>query len=268
MQHRDNKEQVATKNEQPQIELTTMADYQQVINENVNIENDLSKKTDIEHVNLNQERISEPSKGIKITVDYSDDIVDNFMKKKCRLIETHSGEPISVTTNIVNGSEPELGPIFGYAAEPLLPLSKACAPLDTIVNNLSHSVKLALDETLEQPPDGLTIDEMLLEAPFKGANFYPKTKRDWYRKKRFAIPICLAATVSIMVVILGSVLGTRSNFKETVHVCDAPFNVPFAVPDTYKIGHSPVSGTLGYFTNNKQLDMIVVQQETNDVTIW
>ena len=38
-------------------------------------------------------------------------------------------------------------------------LSKACAPLTNILHNLSFYVQLALEETPEQPPDGLTIDE-------------------------------------------------------------------------------------------------------------
>ncbi len=46
-----------------------------------------------------------------------------------------------------------------YAKEPLLPLYKACAPLNEIIYNLSFYVQLALEETSEQPPDGLTIDE-------------------------------------------------------------------------------------------------------------
>jgi hypothetical protein len=31
----------------------------------------------------------------------------------------------------------------------------------------------------------------------------------WYRKKRFAIPICLLTILSIVAIILGSVLGTQ-----------------------------------------------------------
>lgn len=56
-------------------------------------------------------------------------------------------------------SEIELDPIVGYAAEPLLPLVKACAPLNSMIYNLWFYVQLALDGTPEQPADGLTIDE-------------------------------------------------------------------------------------------------------------
>jgi hypothetical protein len=48
---------------------------------------------------------------------------------------------------------------MGYADEPLLPLVKACAPLTNIIHNLSMYVEMALNETPEEPPDGLTIDE-------------------------------------------------------------------------------------------------------------
>lgn len=48
---------------------------------------------------------------------------------------------------------------MGYAEEPLLPLSEACAPLTDIILNLSFYVQMALNGTPGVPPDGLTIDE-------------------------------------------------------------------------------------------------------------
>ncbi|CAF3605063.1 unnamed protein product, partial [Adineta steineri] len=56
-----------------------------------------------------------------------------------------------------DGKDPS--PILGYAEEPLLPLAQACAPLNDIFHNLSFYVDVALKETPEQPPDGLTINE-------------------------------------------------------------------------------------------------------------
>ena len=50
-------------------------------------------------------------------------------------------------------------PILEYADEPLLPLAEACAPLADILHDLNFYVKMALDETPENPPDNLTIDE-------------------------------------------------------------------------------------------------------------
>jgi uncharacterized membrane protein len=45
--------------------------------------------------------------------------------------------------------------------------------------------------------------------------FITSSRRPWYRKKRFIIPICLSTILVIAAVILGSVLGTRTNIKPT-----------------------------------------------------
>jgi hypothetical protein len=63
------------------------------------------------------------------------------------------------TTDVNIDTETDLGPIVGYAEEPLLPLVKACAPLASIIYNLWFYVQLALNETPEVPSDGLTVDE-------------------------------------------------------------------------------------------------------------
>ena len=52
-----------------------------------------------------------------------------------------------------------LGPIIGYAQEPLLPLTDACAPLANIVNNIRAYVSVALENTPHDPADGLTRNE-------------------------------------------------------------------------------------------------------------
>jgi hypothetical protein len=59
----------------------------------------------------------------------------------------------------INDFNLDLSPIVGYADEPLLPLVKACAPLTNTIHDLSIYVQMALNETPEEPPDGLTIDE-------------------------------------------------------------------------------------------------------------
>ena len=64
-----------------------------------------------------------------------------------------------IETDMVHDIKATAGPIVDYADEPLLPLVKACAPLIGIIHDLSKYVQLALNETPEQPPDGLTIDE-------------------------------------------------------------------------------------------------------------
>lgn len=74
--------------------------------------------------------------------------------------ETNTEKDDHITAkNNMNDDASQLGPIVGYAAEPLLPLVKACAPLSNIVHDLPKYVQLALNETPEEPPDGLTIDE-------------------------------------------------------------------------------------------------------------
>ncbi len=52
-----------------------------------------------------------------------------------------------------------IGPIIGYAQEPLLTLAEACAPLVYIVGNIMTYVPVALQRTPVNPPDGLTHDE-------------------------------------------------------------------------------------------------------------
>ncbi|CAF1439657.1 unnamed protein product, partial [Adineta steineri] len=65
----------------------------------------------------------------------------------------------TVTKDITKSDGTEISPILGYSEEPLLPLAQACAPLTDIFHNLSFYVELALKETPEQPPDGLSVDE-------------------------------------------------------------------------------------------------------------
>jgi hypothetical protein len=85
--------------------------------------------------------------------------LDASMTKNRRVVESDTEKQNLRTTNIINNIKPDMDPIIGYAKEPLLPLSKACAPLSPIIHNLSFYVQLALEETPEHPPDGLTVDE-------------------------------------------------------------------------------------------------------------
>ena len=79
---------------------------------------------------------------------------DDSLAKNCRIVEvTNVQETMTAIRSI------ELDSITGYANLPLLPLTKACASLDSIIYNLWFSVQAAINETLEEPPDGLTIDE-------------------------------------------------------------------------------------------------------------
>jgi hypothetical protein len=84
---------------------------------------------------------------------------DDPMTRKCRVVEIITAEQNLTTTDANIDTETDLGPIVGYAKEPLLPLVKACAPLSSIIHDLSIYVQRALHETPEEPSDGLTIDE-------------------------------------------------------------------------------------------------------------
>jgi hypothetical protein len=70
-----------------------------------------------------------------------------------------TSEQIQPQTQPVTDKKNPTEPILEYADEPLLPLAEACAPLKDILPDLDFYVKMALDETPEEPPDGLTIDE-------------------------------------------------------------------------------------------------------------
>jgi len=52
-----------------------------------------------------------------------------------------------------------LGPIIGYAQEPLLPLADACEPLIPIVHDIRTYISRALEHTPNETADGLTRDE-------------------------------------------------------------------------------------------------------------
>jgi hypothetical protein len=45
--------------------------------------------------------------------------------------------------------------------------------------------------------------------------FITFTRRHWYRKKKFTIPICLRTTLIIAAIIIGSVLGSRRTINVT-----------------------------------------------------
>jgi hypothetical protein len=83
-----------------------------------------------------------------------DSVAHNF-----RIVETIIQEQKLIATNMINYRKGDRGPILDYAEEPLLPLAEACIPLIEIIDNILVYVKMALDETPREPPDGLTIDE-------------------------------------------------------------------------------------------------------------
>jgi hypothetical protein len=98
------------------------------------------------HLNLNKEE----------NANYT---MNNSQTKNHLAADVVTREQRSATESHNQELEMSLGPVVGYADEPLLPLVKACAPLTNTLHNLSYYVQLALNETPEVPPDGLTIDE-------------------------------------------------------------------------------------------------------------
>lgn len=81
------------------------------------------------------------------------------MEHNCRIVDVVDVEQHQTTMDVNANAEADPGPIVGYAEVPLLPLAKACSPLVSIIYNLMFYIQLAIDETPEEPPNGLTIDE-------------------------------------------------------------------------------------------------------------
>ncbi|CAF3320031.1 unnamed protein product [Rotaria sp. Silwood2] len=86
-------------------------------------------------------------------------MLDNDMPEGAQEIEQAVLEQNKKLTSDTEKHGTDADPIIGYAEEPLLPLTDACAPLNDILYNLSYYVNMALEETPAQPPDELTIDE-------------------------------------------------------------------------------------------------------------
>ncbi|UJR07152.1 hypothetical protein I4U23_011440 [Adineta vaga] len=169
-----------------------------------------------------------------INLHYRSNMKPNQLKPTTnRGVQVIPNDVILKQMNAINDTVANLGPIVGYAEEPLVTLTEACAPLITLIDNLSIYVQQALNATSKSPPNGLTIDEKL---PFPGACLYPKNERSWYRKKRFIIPIGFITLLCITAISLGSVLGTR-NLKS---VCKRPFEAS----KKYNVGIAPSSATL------------------------
>jgi hypothetical protein len=128
---------------------------QKVTKKKVKIKNNLPQMLDIFYSNLNT--YHQPQETIVI-VDVDNGMHDSSSKTS-RAAETTAMEQNPINTDTNNDIETGAGPVAGYSDEPLLPLVKACAPLINIVHDLSTYVQLSLNETPEQPSDGLTIDE-------------------------------------------------------------------------------------------------------------
>jgi len=126
-------------------------DQQHLLHKDVEIQNDSLHEIDRGET-LDKQHVMKPMPDPNKTLDAS-------MTKSHRIVEADTENQNLRTRYMSIDIKPDLGSIIGYAKEPLLPLHKACAPLIPIIHNLSFYVQLALEETPEHPPDGLTIDE-------------------------------------------------------------------------------------------------------------
>ncbi|CAF4322534.1 unnamed protein product, partial [Rotaria sp. Silwood2] len=109
---------------------------------------DSINKSDSLNVNSNEENTIHDSNAIIAEEDTNKITVQTAIRNN-RLIAAGG----------VTGIMEDLDPVIGYAAEPLLPLHEACVPLSNILHNLSFYVELAFNETPQEPPDSLTVDE-------------------------------------------------------------------------------------------------------------
>jgi hypothetical protein len=164
-QQKNDRRQVKNKDVGIQTELTatTFDDGEtnfrgRVMSEDVEIKNDSSHQFGRPHLNINGEEIHD-QRQVAVVMKVSGNGRNASLTNNHRIVEAITKAANLKTTNIINDIRADLGPIVGYAEEPLLPLLKACAPLTDIIHNLSLYVQMALNETPEVPPDGLTIDE-------------------------------------------------------------------------------------------------------------
>ena len=98
------------------------------------------------------------SNGNKHDQGQAAEVIEDPNRMSCTS-QTSNSRVVAVIAREANSTMTNPSPIRGYADEPLLPLIEACAPLAGTIQNLSFYVQIALNETPEQPSDGLTFDE-------------------------------------------------------------------------------------------------------------
>jgi hypothetical protein len=103
---------------------------------------------------LNEEEIYDQNQETNVS-----DINISRTTKNQRMVDAAIKEQNQLDQNTIDDIEVALGPVVGYAEEPLLPLAEACDPLIDIIHDMLLYVQMALDGTPEEPPEGLTIDE-------------------------------------------------------------------------------------------------------------
>ncbi|CAF3494960.1 unnamed protein product, partial [Rotaria sp. Silwood2] len=135
-----------------------MNENRQVMSNGPEIESHSPNEFQMLHLNLKKEDTLDQRQE-ELTMEEPDKVLTDPMTKNHRVVDIGLQETEPTTTKTVNDIIADPSPIIGYADEPLLPLVEACAPLTDIIENLLFYVELALNETSEQPPDHLTIDE-------------------------------------------------------------------------------------------------------------
>ena len=120
---------------------------------------ELTNQFQTKEVNLNGEETLGQKQVIVRMDAHSDNTLVNSMETNNQIVETIRNRSDTTTRNMSENNRGDPSPFEGYNDEPILPLSKACAPLTKIIHNLSFYVQMALEETPEKPPDSLTIDE-------------------------------------------------------------------------------------------------------------
>ena len=131
---------------------------QHVINNDVEVNNGFIDELDGLHIHLAEEETLDLTQVVVVMEDSGNTPGESITNNR-RLVDIFAEESNLAPIYVINDIEANLGPIVEYVDEPLLPLLETCAPLTHIIHNLLFYARLALNETLEQPPDGLTIDE-------------------------------------------------------------------------------------------------------------
>ena len=132
---------------------------QHLISANTDNKDEMTKKFETIEVNLNGEETLAPKLVTVQLDDHSDNTLVISVETNNEVANNVRKRLVTITENIVENKRADLSPLAEYADEPILPLSKACVPLNSILHNLPFYVQMAIEETPEKPPDGLTIDE-------------------------------------------------------------------------------------------------------------
>ncbi|CAF4790013.1 unnamed protein product, partial [Rotaria sp. Silwood2] len=105
----------------------------------------ISSLGEIEIETVNQGHVYAQDENVDYTFDHDE-------TEKQRVAQLPVVEENKQVTSEAEKLGTDEAPLIEYAEEPLLPLADACAPLVDILHNLSVYVKMALEETPEEPP--------------------------------------------------------------------------------------------------------------------